>query len=619
MNYITLENATKSYGDKVLFQGVTIHVNEGSKVALIARNGAGKSTLMRMLCGTEPLEGSHTRLLVHQKVKIGFLEQDPTFPAELNCMEALLQTDQPAVQLLREYHHYLALAPDHPKLVDILRKMDDMKAWDMESRLQEMMQRMKIGPPSQLVSTLSGGQRKRLALASLLIAEPDCFILDEPTNHLDLDMVEWLEEYLSRPSVTVFMVTHDRWFLECVCNEILELENGNIYKYLGSYSDYLEKKSIRSETEAAEESKQFKLLKKELDWVRRQPKARTTKAKARSGRFDELKQKLDKVAGPEDLKIDFKSNRLGTKILECVYLNKAFNDKSVIKDFTYTFSKGERAGIVGPNGVGKSTLLEILTGHQKPDSGKIIWGGTIQTGYYSQKGMLLPEDKRVIDVIRDIAEYIPLEKGAKITASQILQRFLFEPAQQQVYVSQLSGGEKRRLYLLTILMANPNFLILDEPTNDLDIATLRILEDYLEQFPGCLLIVTHDRYFMDRITDHLFIFSGNGFIKDFNGTYSEYRAADPALFLPPSDSSISNTEQTKVSFTNQLTQEEQKEIRRLEKQLSELEQKKNAIHGIFASGLNDVDEIQKLNVELKQIEILIQEKELRWIELNDRQ
>ncbi|MEO0339012.1 MAG: ABC-F family ATP-binding cassette domain-containing protein, partial [Bacteroidota bacterium] len=529
MNYLTLENVSKSYGEKVLFDNISLQVSKGQKIALVAKNGSGKSTLMRVIMGKELPEGETAKVEVHRHVRMEFLDQDPDFYPHHTVIEAALDSENPMIKAIKDYEMAMITPEDDTRMQAAIAAMDDLKAWDFESKIKEILFKLNIQDLNQIVKRLSGGQKKRLALARLIINEPEFLILDEPTNHLDLDMIEWLEEYLQQASLTLLMVTHDRYFLERVCNQIVELDRGTIYRYNGSYSDFLEKKANRHDLEEIDLEKSKKLFKKELEWVNRMPKARGTKAKSRVSSFRDLKQKLSGVRLEGEMQIDIKGQRLGKKILELQYISKNYGDKRMVHEFDYKFKKGERVGIVGPNGVGKTTFLKILTKEIRPDSGKVVVGGNTVYGYYTQAGIDLKADKRVIDTITDIAEFIPMAKGQKLTAPQLLERFLFSRKQQQVYVSQLSGGEKRRLYLLTVLMTNPNFLILDEPTNDLDIMTLNVLEDFLMEFPGCVVIVTHDRYFMDKIVDHLFVFQGDGIIKDFNGDYSEYRVYQKEL------------------------------------------------------------------------------------------
>ena len=622
MNYLTLERVSRSYGEKVLFQDVDLQLNKGQKVALVAKNGSGKSTLLRVIAGEERPEGQGARVWIHPDIRMGYLPQEPDFGAAHDVLDAVLASDHPAIKALRHYEQGLLHHADADTMQRLLGRMDDLQAWDAEARMKEVLFRLNITDLTQPLSTLSGGQRKRLALARLLIEEPELLILDEPTNHLDLDMIEWLEEYLARPNRTIFMVTHDRYFLERVCDTIVELDRGRLYKYSGNYSDFLEKKATRHETESAELEKARKLLRRELEWIRRMPKARGTKAKARVDAFHELKEKASQKIEQSEIRIDIKGSRLGSKILECHYISKAYGDLKIVDTFAYKFRKGEKVGIVGPNGVGKTTFLRLLTGLEKPDSGKIVVGSTVRFGYFTQEGIQLAEDKRVIDVVTDIAEYIPLEKGQKLTAAQLLERFLFDRKQQQVYVSQLSGGEKRRLHLLTVLMRNPNFLILDEPTNDLDILTLNVLEEWLAEFPGCVIIVSHDRYFMDKLVDHLFIFEGEGRIRDFNGTWTEYRNRQRAELEASRRTNAASAKARKNPGEKRahggLTYEERKAMNRLEKAIQKLEQHKAELHEAFTRPDLTPERIAELSKELAEVEAQLEEKELEWFALAEK-
>lgn len=623
MNYLTLENITKTYGEKVLFQDLSLQISKGQKVALVAKNGTGKTTLLKVIAGIETGEGENSKILMKRDIKIGYLEQAPDFLPDQTILEAAFDSDNPMIQAIIEYEDALLKPNDGDAIQTALAKMDDLKAWDMEARIKEILTKFNISRFDQKIHTLSGGQKKRLALAKLIIEEPDFLIMDEPTNHLDLDMIEWLEEYLKTANLTLFLVTHDRYFLERVCNNIVELERGHLYKYSGNYADFLEKKALRFENQTIELDKSKKLMKKELEWVRRMPKARGTKAKSRVDAFEGIKEKASQNIQQQEVQIDLKGQRLGKKILEAHNVGKSFGDLKIVEKFDYKFKKGERVGIVGPNGVGKSTFLNILTALLKPDTGKVVVGGNTVFGFYTQDGIQLKDDKRVIDVIRDIAEYIPLEKGQKLTAPQLLERFLFDRKQQQVYVSQLSGGEKRRLYLLTILMENPNFLILDEPTNDLDIVTLNVLEDFLLDFPGCILIVSHDRYFLDKLVDHLFVMQGDGKIKDFNGDYSEYRTAQKQWNRDQrkQDRELEKTQKEQIQQNTPkvgLTQEQKKEVKRLERSINKLEEKKKMIEEKFNDTNLSPADIEKYSKELNQLSNEIEEKELIWMELADQ-
>ncbi|MFZ4542498.1 MAG: ABC-F family ATP-binding cassette domain-containing protein [Saprospiraceae bacterium] len=623
MNYLTLEKITKIYGEKTLFNNISLHIDKGQKIALIAKNGSGKSTLMRVIAGQDGAEGEHSKVLFRKNIKIGFLHQEPDFDPEHGILDAIFDSTNPLIQAIKAYEEALIFSDKHEHMQAAMARMEELKAWEVESRINEILSKFKILNLDQKVKTLSGGQKKRLALAKLIIEEPDFMILDEPTNHLDLDMIEWLEKYLQQPNLTVFMVTHDRYFLENVTDTFYELEGGELFKYKGNYSAYLEKKAIRTEVEGASMDKNRKLLSKELEWVRRQPQARGTKAKSRVDAFYSLKEETAKVGDNTSLEININTQRIGSKIVELHNVSKAFGDKKIIDRFEYKFKRKERLGIVGPNGAGKSTFIKLLTQEIKPDTGKVVVGETIVFGHYNQDGMSLRDDKRVIEVITDIAEYIPLEKGQKLTATSLLEKFLFSRAQQQVYVSQLSGGEKRRLYLLTILMTNPNFLILDEPTNDLDILTINVLEDFLMDYPGCLIVVTHDRFFMDKMVDHLFIFEGEGKIKDYNGQYSDYRAdkneedAEERRLKNELEKKASSN-QVNSQLVSKLSGSERKEFGQIEKEIAKLEKKKIEITDKFNDPQLSNEEMMKYSMELGTINDMIESKEMRWMELAEK-
>ncbi len=622
MNYLTLEQISRAYGDKVLFQNVNLRLNKGDKVALVAKNGSGKSTLLRIIAGKEPPEGQGAKVWIHPDIKLGYLPQEPQFDGAHTVLDAVLRSNHPAIAALYEYEKGLLLGADAPTMEGLLARMDDLQAWDAEARMKEVLFRLKVTQLDQTLDTLSGGQLKRLALARLLIEEPELLVLDEPTNHLDLDMVEWLETFLSQSNRTLFMVTHDRYFLESVCNTIVELDGGKLYKYAGNYSEFLAKKAMRHETEAAELDKTRKLYQRELEWVRRMPKARGTKAKARMERFHQLAEQATRKIARQEIQIDVKGARLGGKILECHHISKAYGTLKIVDQFTYKFRKGEKVGIVGPNGVGKTTFLRLLMGLEKPDSGKVVAGGTVQFGYFTQQGIQLDEDKRVIDVVTDIAEYIPLERGKKLTAAQLLERFLFDRKHQQVYVSQLSGGEKRRLHLLTVLMRNPNFLILDELTNDLDILTLNVLEDWLMRFTGCVVVVSHDRYFLDKLVDHLFVFEGHGRIRDFNGSYTTYRAQQKVAMCTSSTAgstaTTARTQKKAKQVHGGLTFEERKAMSRLEKKIGKLEQQRTQLHQAFAQSDLAPEQIGELAQQLKEVEVQIEQLEEQWFALAEK-
>jgi len=576
MQYLLLENVSKSYGEKVLFEGLNLSISKGDKIALVAKNGSGKTTLLRVIAGDEAPEGENAKIHFAKDIKIAYLKQDPELNPNATALEAILESDNPAIQAIQAYE-MAVLEKDDIKIQQQVTIIEDLKGWDIEVRIKEILS-------------------------------------NEPTNHLDLEMIEWLEVFLQNSNLTLFMVTHDRYFLERVCNEIVELDRGTLYIHRGNYSNFLEKKAARMANDAVVLDKTKKLYAKELQWIRRQPKARGTKAKSRVDAFDDIKSKAHQNINEEELKIHIKSARMGSKIVEAHAVQKSYGDKAILNSFSYKFKKGERVGIVGPNGAGKTTFLKLLTKDIRPDGGKVVIGDTIVFGYYTQSGINLSDDKRVIEVIRDIAEYIPLEKGQKLTAESLLERFMFPRAQQQVYVSQLSGGERRRLYLLTVLMENPNFLILDEPTNDLDIVTLNVLEDYLMDFPGCLIIVSHDRYFMDKLVDHLFVLRGDGEVKDFPGNYTEYRAKSKSdHFNEPSKEmdveKIEQKEEKKASY------EQRKAFNRVMKEIEKLEEKKVKITESFNNPDLSTDEITTLSKELSEIKNKIEEKEELWMEL----
>ena len=622
MQYLLLENINKSFGEKVLFDDINLSITKGDKIALIAKNGSGKTTLLKVIAGTEGIEGENAKIQTAKGIEIAYLEQEPYFHSDASVLDAVLESDHPSIQAIRVYEEALQTG-DNAALEEAIVKIEDLKAWDVEHRMREILSKLNITDLKQKVGQLSGGQKKRIALAKIILRNPDFLILDEPTNHLDIDMIEWLENYLESSQLTIFMVTHDRYFLERVCNTIIELDRGNVYTYKGNYSNYLEKKDARMANESVVLDKTQKLFKKELQWIRRQPKARSTKAKSRVDDFQDIKQRAHQKLDDDEMTIHIKSARMGSKILEAHGLTKSFGDKHIIKSFNYKFKKGERVGIVGPNGAGKSTVLKLLTGELKPDGGKVVVGDTIVFGYYTQSGMNLKNDKRVIEVVRDIAEYIPLEKGQKLTAESLLEKFLFPRAQQRVYVSQLSGGERRRLYLLTILMSNPNFLILDEPTNDLDVLTLNVLENFLMDFPGCLIIVSHDRYFTDKLVQHLFILDGEGGVKDYNGNYSKYRA-DRLIEIREQqrvDREKRKVEEVKVNqveqAAKQLSHEERKAIKRLEKVIEKLEERKKTITLKFTDAEITPDQIAEMSKEIAEVKSQIVEKEEEWFMLSE--
>ncbi len=636
MNYLTIENASKTFGEKTLFSNLSLSINEGDKIALVAKNGTGKSTLLRILNGEEAVEGEQAKILFKKDITIAYLTQESQLKDDLTVLNEALNSENPQLTAIQLYEEAL-LEKDDGAIQAAISRIEDLKAWDIEAKVKEILGKLKIFKLDQKISSLSGGQKKRLSLAKVLISDPNFLILDEPTNHLDLEMIEWLESFLQQPHLTIFMVTHDRYFLERVCNTIVDLEEKKLASFKGNYSDYLSKKASIQQTEQANLAKMKKLYSKELNWIRRQPKARGTKAKSRVDKFYEIKEKAHQTKHEDEVEFFIQSERLGSKILEAYYVCKSFGDLRVLDNFYYKFKKGEKVGIVGPNGVGKSTFIKLLTQQIAPDDGKVVVGETVKFGIFAQEGLHLPQDQRVIDIVRDVAEYIPLEKGMKLTASSLLEKFLFSRNQQQVYYSQLSGGEKRRLYLLTVLMLNPNFLILDEPTNDLDIVTLNVLEDYLQSYKGCLLIITHDRYFMDKIVDHIFVLRPGGSIKDFNGNYSEYKRREKEFALDssnskpqPKPSSKSNTKEeseikltqgknkTTTTSTKKLSYKDKLRMETIEKSLAKGESRKSEITALFSDPSLDSKQMEALSKEMGILMSEIEDLEMEWMEIADK-
>ncbi len=618
MNYLNVENISKSYGEVSLFENLSFSIHKDQKIAFIAKNGTGKTTILNIISGKDTPDSG--QIIYRNGLRTTFLPQEPILNQSLTVEETILKSDNPILNVIKTYHTALE-NPENSKLYQTA--FDDMEryqAWDYETQYTQILHKLKLVDLNQKVSELSGGQQKRLALADTLLSKPDLLILDEPTNHLDLEMIEWLETFFSKESITIFMVTHDRYFLERVCSEIIELDEGSIYNYKGNYSYYLEKKEERIEREAIETNKSKQLFKKELGWMRRQPKARTTKSKSRIDDFYEIKERASKRRNDHKIQLEINMERLGSKILEIYKVSKAFDEKLILDKFEYVFQRGERIGIIGKNGTGKSTFLNMITGRIKPDSGKIIQGETIKFGYYTQNGIKAKPMQKVIDVVRDYGDYIPLTKGKQISAQQLLERFLFSRKKQYDFVEKLSGGERKRLYLCTVLIQNPNFLILDEPTNDLDIVTLNVLENFLLDFPGCLLVVSHDRYFMDKIVDHLFVFRGKGLVEDFPGNYSDYRtyedsvslASDPKKMATSSKSISAKQSLTKLSFN------EQKELKNIESKLKSLEFDKKELESQFLIEDISMDAIELLSTNLKKILQVIEEKEQRWLDLNEK-
>lgn len=618
---LQVENLTKSFGDLVLFENISFGLVEGQRVGLIAKNGSGKSTLLNILSGKEGYDEG--KISFRRDLRVGYLEQSPSYPEELTVLEACFHHGNTTVDLIKDYERCME-TEGHPGLDELLVRMDHEKAWDYEQKAKQILSQLNIRDFDQQVKQLSGGQLKRVALANTLITEPDLLILDEPTNHLDLDMTEWLEEYLRRTNLTLLMVTHDRYFLDRVCSEIIEIDNRTIYSYKGNYSYYLEKRQERIDAKTVEVERANNLYRTELEWMRRMPQARGHKARYREEAFYELEKVAKQRFHDANVKLDVKASYIGNKIFEADHLCKAFGDLKILDDFSYIFARYEKMGIVGNNGTGKSTFIKILMGLVKPDSGTLDIGETVRFGYYSQDGLLFNEQMKVIDVVQDIAEVIELGNGRRLTASQFLQHFLFTPETQHSYVYKLSGGERRRLYLCTVLMRNPNFLVLDEPTNDLDIVTLQVLEEYLQGFKGCVIVVSHDRYFMDKVVDHLLVFNGGGDIRDFPGNYTQYREwkeakarHDKEQQAAAKPQAASKPARTRQDEKRRMSFKERREFEQLEKEIAELEAEKKAVEEALCSGTLSVDELTEKSRRLPQLTDLIDEKTMRWLELSE--
>ena len=629
MHYVSVENLTKSYGIQPLFENISFHIEEGDKIALVARNGSGKSTLLKILSGNEITDSG--TVWINKDVDVALFEQEPVFDETKSILDNIFFHNHPVINTIRQFES-LDENSDPGLLNATIQKMDDLGAWDFDTKVKQVLGKLNIHHLNQPVNSLSGGQRKRVALAKTLIDigfehKHVLLIMDEPTNHLDVQMVEWLENYLNKENVTLLMVTHDRYFLDAVCDEIWEMDGSNLYVYKGDYENYLEKKTARIESEIASIDKARNTYRKELEWMRKQPKARTTKSKSRQDNFYEVEKKAKKRIEDQQVELQMKMNRLGGKIIELKKVYKSFGEKIILKGFDYTFKKGDRIGIVGKNGVGKSTFINILQGIEKPDSGKVNTGDTVVFGNFSQQGLVVKEDLRVIEYVKNIAEHFPLASGGSLSAAQFLQLFLFDPDKQYTYISKLSGGEKRRLHLLSILFRNPNFLVLDEPTNDLDLPTLGVLENFLSEFPGCLIIVSHDRYFMDRLVDHLFVFEGAGVITDYPGNYSQYRdwlkekeelpVTSSQLLTNKNADPATEGRQPETGNKRKPSFKEKREFELLEKEIADLADEKKLITEKLNNSSTSFEELQKLSVRIGEVTQILDEKEMRWLELSE--
>ncbi|MBL0316111.1 MAG: ABC-F family ATP-binding cassette domain-containing protein [Flavobacteriales bacterium] len=619
MNYLSVENLTKSFGINNLFENLTFGIEKGQKIALVARNGAGKTSLFRILAGLDtPDSGAVT---YNREVRLGFLSQEQELDNNKTILDNIFSADSPKTRAIAEYERAIE-SHDEKAMQKAHDAMDRNAAWDYEARVKEVLGKLDIHDLDRITGQLSGGQKRRISLAKVLIEEPDLVLLDEPTNHLDLEMIEWLEEFLSQSNMTIFMITHDRYFLENITDEILELENKTIYRYKGNFSYYLEKKAERDQLESVVRGKQEMLFKKELEWARKMPRARTVKSKSRMDNFFELKQSLVRSDDPDALELEINMSRMGSKIVEFHKVRKTYGEQTVLAGFDYVFKNKEKIGIVGRNGTGKTTFLNMLTKQIEPDGGKVVVGETVVFGYFNQQGMTLKEGQRLLECVREVADFIPLTKGKTITASQMLERFMFARSSHSTFVEKLSGGERKRLQLLLVLMKNPNFLILDEPTNDLDVFTLAALEDYLLQYPGCLLIVSHDRYFLDKLVDHIFVLDGDGQIRDIFGNYDTYRRMEEADALQRASQKRQNNEQKQVAQKAEvpkikLSFKEKHEYDQLEKEIPQLEKEKKELEEKLNNTATNHEELLKITDRLGQVVKMLDEKGLRWLELSE--
>jgi len=615
LNYLNVENISKSYGEVTLFENISFSIHKGQKIAFIAKNGTGKTSILKIISGEDSSDSGE--ITYRKNIVISFLSQDPKLDDSLTIEESIFNSNNPILKVIENYEKAILNSEDVENYQKAFEEMELFQAWDFETQYKQILSKLKLDKIGQKVSELSGGQKKRLSLANALINRPDLLILDEPTNHLDLEMIEWLESFFAKENITLFMVTHDRYFLERVCNEIIELDQGDLHSYKGNYSYYLDKRNDRIEREAIEQGKVKQLFKKELTWMRKQPKARTTKSKSRIDDFQEIKHRAQQRRNDHEVQLELNMERLGTKIVEFFKVSKFYEDKTILDKHSYVFQRGERVGIIGKNGTGKSTFLDILTEKTKPDSGKIIIGETIKFGYYTQNGIKVKNDQKVIDVVRDFGDYIPLKKGKQISAQQLLERFLFSRQKQYDFVEKLSGGERKRLYLCTVLIQNPNFLILDEPTNDLDIVTLNVLESFLLDFPGCVIVVSHDRYFMDKVIDHLLVFKGEGLIEDFPGNYSDYRSYEDSK-PHVSKKEVNENKSWKEPAKNKLSYNEEKELKNLESKIKSLVYDKKELEKDFLKEGLAQEKILLMSNQLEKIIETINSKEERWFELSSK-
>ena len=615
MNYLNVENISKSYGEVTLFENISFSIHKGQKIAFIAKNGTGKTSILKIISGEDTSDSGE--ITCRKNIVISFLSQNPKLDKNLTIEESIFNSNNPVLKVIENYEKALLNSEDAENYQKAFEEMELFQAWDFETQYKQILSKLKLDKINQKVSELSGGQKKRLSLANALINRPDLLILDEPTNHLDLEMIEWLESFFAKENITLFMVTHDRYFLERVCNEIIELDQGELHNYKGNYSYYLEKRKDRIERQAIEQGKVKQLFKKELNWMRRQPKARTTKSKSRIEDFKEIKHRAQQRRNDHEVQLELNMERLGTKIVEFFKVSKSYEDKTILDKYSYVFQRGERVGVIGKNGTGKSTFLDILTEKSKPDSGKIIIGETIKFGYYTQNGIKVKNSQKVIDVVRDFGDYIPLKKGKQISAQQLLERFLFSRQKQYDFVEKLSGGERKRLYLCTVLIQNPNFLILDEPTNDLDIVTLNVLESFLLDFPGCVIVVSHDRYFMDKVIDHLLVFKGEGLIEDFPGNYSDYRSYEDSK-PHVSKKELAENKSWKEPVKNKLSYNEEKELKNIESKIKSLVYEKKELEKEFLKEGLEQEKILLMSSQLEEIISSINNKEERWFELSSK-